>query len=123
MGAIRIIPADAAPVILTSVLDGTGAAVALYADKARSSAVTLPYTASAGQVLYVATSPAGSRQVWLKATDGSGTVLTGSGATARPMYDVLEIPTRDNPPVELALDARDNQGFKVGRLTVVGGNA
>ena len=106
MGAIRLVPSNSGTVTITSVLNPDGTAVTLYTDAARTAAVTLPATKGGSDVLYVATAVQ-SHQLWLRATAPGGAVVTGSGRTSRPEYDVVQIPVRDLPVVEMPLDGPD----------------
>jgi len=117
VGVLKIVPNNGGSVTLTSVLDSARAAITLYSDAARSTAVTLPATVSGSTKLYPPVTYAG--QLWLKASAPGGVVVTGSGATALPEYDVVRIQLLDSNVTEAPVGPPD-AGVAPGRV-VYGG--
>ena len=117
MGVLKIVPNNGGSVTLTSVLDSARAAITLYSNAARSTAVTLPATVSGSTMLYPPVTYAG--QLWLKASAPGGVVVTGSGATALPEYDVVRVHLLDSNVTEAPVGPPD-AGVAPGRV-VYGG--
>ena len=111
MGVLKIVPNNGGSVTLTSVLDSARAAIMLYSDAARSTAVTLPATVSGSTKLYPPVTYAG--QLWLKASAPGGVVVTGSE------YDVVRVHLLDSNVTEAPVGPPD-AGVAPGRV-VYGG--
>jgi hypothetical protein len=117
MGSFKITPSNGGTVTLTSVVTSAGVAISLWTDVARTAALSLPATVGGTTVLYPAATFRG--QLWFRATAPGGAVVTGSGRTGLPEYDVIRISDLDRPPVEAPVGPPD--GSVVATRVIYGG--